>query len=62
MPRVPAFGWHQGPTGPTKALQAYPQNFVTVPRTLRILYIDLHKDFFLDGLALNGLKYSHHVI
>ena len=38
--RVPAVGWHQDPTGLTKALQAYPQNFVTEPRTLRLLYID----------------------
>ena len=28
------------PMGPTKALRAYPQNFVTEPRTLGLLYTD----------------------
>ena len=33
MLRVPDFGWHLGPTGPTKALWAYPEKFVTEPHT-----------------------------
>ena len=37
---VPAFGWHQGPAGPSKALWAYSENFVTDKHTntLSIIY------------------------
>ena len=38
--RVTSFGWHQGPTVPTKVLRVYPENFVTEPHTThRLLYI-----------------------
>ena len=39
----PSYGWHMlgCPTGPTKALGDYPENFVTEPHTiLRLLYTD----------------------
>ena len=32
------------PMAPTKALRAYPENFVTEPQTLRLVYIDLATD------------------
>ena len=38
--RMPAFGWHQGPVGPSKTLRAYLENFVTDRHTLRLFNID----------------------
>ena len=52
--RVQAFGWHRVPMGPKMALRAYPQNFVTEPHTLRLLYIEM-----LDCLV-SALMISKH--
>ena len=41
LTEVPAFDWHQGPTGPTKALWAYPENFITEPQT------DIHSIYYI---------------
>ena len=51
-----SFGWHWGPMNPTMAIWAYPENFLTEPRTLRLSYKDFGQFWIiLDHLGPFGI-------